>query len=133
PALLVHQIRWETYMSLCVEVRYINHIVIIELAGRLSVLDSRPKQVAVELMERGKRHFIINLANISYLDNAGLGQLCWIYTVARNRGGDMKLLKPTPRTKHLLSITKLDSIFQSFDREADAVASMPAPQIKRLN
>jgi anti-sigma B factor antagonist len=119
-------------MSLSVEVRYVNHIVIIELAGRLSVLESRPRQVAAELMQRGKVFFVINLANVSYLDNSGLGQLCWIYTVARNRGGDMKLLNPTPRIRHLLSITKLDSIFESFDRERDAITSMP-PHISSLS
>src|SRR5262245_60928843 len=115
-------------MSLSIETRRSGHIVIMELAGRVSVLEVSLKQLAEELIERGERYFIINLANVSYLDNSGLGQLCWIYTVARNRGGDMKLLNPTPRMKHLLSITKLDSIFECFDREADAIASMP-PQM----
>ena len=95
-----------------------------ELAGRVSVLDPGLRQLAVELIESGKRHFIISLANVSYMDNSGLGQLCWIYTVVRNRGGDMALLKPTSRIKKLLSITKLDTVFQSFEYEADAVASM---------
>jgi len=96
-----------------------------ELAGRVSVLEVSLKQLAEELIERGERCFIINLANVSYLDNFGLGQLCWIYTVSRNRGGDMKLLKPTSRIKMLLSVTKLDTVFQSFEFEGDAIASMP--------
>src|SRR5262249_7357252 len=115
-------------MNLSVEVRYVNHIVIMELAGRLSVFESRPKQVASELIQRGKRFFIINLANVSYLDNSGLGQLCWIYTVAKNRGGGMKVFNPNPRTRQILKISKLDSIFGCFDREEDAIASMP-PQM----
>jgi anti-sigma B factor antagonist len=111
-------------MSLSIEIRRIDHVIILELAGRLSVLEFRLRQLAVELIERGEWHFIVNLANVSYLDNSGLGQLCWIYTVVRNRGGDMKLLKPTPRIKKLLSITKLDTVFQSFECEADALCSM---------
>ena len=111
-------------MSLSIEIRQIDQIVVLELAGRVSVLEPSLRDVASELVERGERHMSISLANVSYLDNSGLGQLCWIYTVVRNRGGDMKLLKPTSRIQKLLSITKLDTVFQSFERETDAVASM---------
>jgi anti-sigma B factor antagonist len=111
-------------MSLSIEVRKIDHIVVLELAGRLSVLEALLKDRAWELIQQGERYFVISLANISYLDNSGLGQLCWLYTVAKNRGGDMKLLKPTSRIKHLLSITKLDTVFQSFECEADAIDSI---------
>ena len=97
-------------MSLSIEIRQMDRIVILELAGRLSVLESGLKQTAAELIDRGERNFIVNLANVAYLDNFGLRQLCWLYTVARNRGGDMKLLKPTSRIKELLRITKLDTV-----------------------
>src|SRR5712691_4431926 len=107
-------------MGLSIEIRQIDRVVVMELAGRCSVLEQNLRQTAWELMERGERHFVISLANVSYLDNSGLGQLCWIYTVVRNRGGDMKLLKPTSRIKILLNITMLDTVFQSFDDEADA-------------
>ena len=112
-------------MGLSVEIRKVDHVCILELAGRVSVLETRLKEAVWERIERGEKYFIINLANVSYLDNSGLGQLCWIYTLVRNRGGDMKLLRPTPRIKTLMNITKLDSVFQSFDREADALAAMP--------
>jgi len=111
-------------MSLSIEVRKNDHVVIMELAGRVSVLDRSLKQLAEELVERGERYFVMNLANVSYLDNSGLGQLCLIYTVARNRGGDVKLLKPTERIRKLLTITKLDAVFECFDSEDEAVASM---------
>jgi anti-sigma B factor antagonist len=111
------------YMSLSIEVRRRDNIVILELFGRVSVLETQLRQVAGRLMQDGERCFLIHLANVVYMDSCGLGQLCWIYTAARNRRGDMKLLKPTPRIKQLLTITKLDSVFESFDREADAIAS----------
>jgi anti-sigma B factor antagonist len=111
-------------MSLSIEVRKNDHVVIMELAGRVSVLDRSLKQLAEELVERGERYFVMNLANVSYLDNSGLGQLCLIYTVARNRGGDVKLLKPTERIRKMLTITKLDAVFECFDSEDAAVASM---------
>ena len=111
-------------MNLSIETRQIDHIIILELAGRVSVLEPELKRFAGELIGRGQLHFIVNLANVSYLDNFGLGQLCWIYNAVRNRGGDMKLLRPTSRIKRLLNITKLDTVFESFDSEAKAVASM---------
>ena len=110
-------------MSLSIETRCLEDAVLIDLAGRLSVLEFNLRQSVRELMEVGERNFVINLANVSYMDNSGLGQLCWIYTLSRNRGGDMKLLKPTPRIKALLKITKLDTVFQIFEREVDAASS----------
>ena len=111
-------------MSLSIEVRKIDHVVIMELAGRVSVLDISLRKLAEDLVERGERYFVMNLANVSYLDNSGLGQLCLIYTIVRNRGGDLKLLKPTERIRKLLSITKLDSVFQRFESEDEAMASI---------
>jgi len=113
-------------MSLSIEIRQTDRVVILELAGRLSVLEPSLRDLAWELIERGERYFVISLANVSYLDNSGLGQLCWIYTVLQNRGGDMVLIRPTSRIKKLLHITKLDTIFRSFDREGEAVASIRA-------
>ena len=112
-------------MSLSIEIRHIDRVVILELFGRVSVLEPGLKEVASRLMDSGERHFIVSLANVVYLDNFGLGQLCWIYTVARNHGGDMKLLKPTSRIKELLKITKLDSVFETFEQEAEAIRSLP--------
>jgi anti-sigma B factor antagonist len=114
----------EAAMSLSIEIRRVDQAVILGLSGRLSVLEQQLRQLAWKLIEGGERNLIISLANVSYLDNSGLGQLCWIYTVSRNRGGDMKLLRPTPRIKRLLNITKLDTVFQSFDFESDAIQSM---------
>ena len=112
-------------MSLSIEIRQIDRVVILELSGRVSVLEPGLKQLASQLMARGERYFVISLANVAYMDNFGLGQLCWIYTVVRNQGGDMKLLKPTSRIRQLLKITKLDSVFETFEREADALRSIP--------
>jgi anti-sigma B factor antagonist len=111
-------------MSLSIEIRKVEQLIILELAGRVSVLQSELKQVVEELIARGERYFVINLGNVSYMDNSGLGQLCLIYTLIKNFGGELKLLKPTPRIQKLMSITKLDTVFESFDCEAAAIQSM---------
>jgi anti-sigma B factor antagonist len=109
-------------MSLSIEIRRLDRVVVLELSGRLSILEQNLRQIVRELVESGDRNLIINLANVSYLDNSGLGQLCLIYTMLKNRGGEMKLLRPTPRIRSILSITKLDTVFDVFEREADALA-----------
>jgi anti-sigma B factor antagonist len=120
-------------MSLSIEIRRVERAVVLELFGRLSVLQQDLRQLVWLLIQEGERNFIINLANVSYLDNSGLGQLCWIYTVSKNRGGDMKLLKPTPRIRKLLNVTKLDTVFESFESEAEAIRSLLPPQINCLS
>ena len=109
-------------MSLLIDIRQTDHVVVLEVTGRLSIVEPALRHVAWELIQSGERYFIINLGRVSYLDNSGLGQLCWIYTVLRNRGGEMVLLKPTPRIRTMLEITKLNTVFHSFDCETDATA-----------
>jgi anti-sigma B factor antagonist len=120
-------------MNLSIEIRRVDQITILELAGRVSVMEFQLNKLVEALLARGERFFIINLANVSYLDNSGLGQLCFIYTVARNRGGDMKLLRPTERIQKLLHMTKLDTVFQSFDFEADAIDAINLPQMSSFS
>ena len=113
-------------MSLCIEIRRIDHIIVLEVVGRLELMERGFSPLVEELIGRGERHFIVNLANVSFMDNSGLGRLCMLYTLAKNRGGDMKLLKPTPRIRKILRITRLDTVFQLFESEAEAIRSMPA-------
>jgi anti-sigma B factor antagonist len=111
-------------MDLVIEVREVNDVVMMELAGRLSIFEQSLRHLATDLIESGERQLIINLANVSYLDNSGLGQLCWIYTLLQNRGGELALVKPTARIREVLSITKLDTVFQSFESESEAIRWM---------
>jgi anti-sigma B factor antagonist len=111
-------------MSLNIEIRHLDQTVILELTGRLSIFETDLRAMAWEYVEDGARNFIIDLAKVEYVDSAGLGQLCWIYSVSKNFDGTMVLLKPTARLKKLLNITKLDTVFKSFDDERDAVESL---------
>ncbi len=111
-------------MDLYIEIREVKDIIVMDLAGRVSVFEQGLRHLATDLIESGERHLIINLANVSYVDNSGLGQLCWIYTLLQSRGGEMALVSPTPLVRQLLSITKLDTVFHSFESESQAIASM---------
>ena len=74
----------------------------------------------------GSRVLILNLADVPYIDSAGLGEIVRTYTTVSRQGGSLKLLNLTKRITDLLSITKLLTVFETFDAEADAVKSFTA-------
>jgi anti-sigma B factor antagonist len=113
-------------MSLIVKTRRVDTIVILDLSGKLTIgepvmqlRDSLRAQVA-----GGDSKFIVNLGEVSYVDSSGLGELVSSYTTVRNKGGDVKLLKLTAKIKDLLQMTKLLTVFDVYDDEAKAIASL---------
>ena len=78
------------------------------------------------LLHQGYTNLLIDLSGVSYVDSAGLGELVQTYVTAKNRGGRLRLLNPTKRLKDLLVVTKLLTVFESYDNEAAAVASFQA-------
>jgi anti-sigma B factor antagonist len=113
-------------MSLIVKTRKVDNIVVMDLSGKLTIgepvmqmRDALRAQVA-----GGDSKFIINLGEVSYVDSSGLGELVSSYTTVRNKGGDVKLLKLTAKIKDLLQMTKLLTVFDVYDDEAKAIASL---------
>jgi anti-sigma B factor antagonist len=81
------------------------------------------KDKVQSLLQQGHRKLVLDLGNVSYVDSAGLGQLVQIHATAKNKGGALRLANVTKRLKDLLVVTKLVTIFDSYDSEAEAVAS----------
>jgi anti-sigma B factor antagonist len=77
------------------------------------------------LVQQGHRKVLLNLGDVSYVDSAGLGEIVQAYATVNKNGGTLKLLNVTKRLKDLLSITKLLTVFDTFDNEAEAVRSFP--------
>src|SRR5204862_2110701 len=75
------------------------------------------------IVHQGSRNILVNLAGVDYVDSAGLGELVGAYTTVARSGGTMKLLNVTKKMRDLLSITKLLTVFETFDSEQDAVKS----------
>ena len=78
------------------------------------------------LVNQGHRKIVLNLADVPYVDSAGLGEIVRTYTTVSRHGGSMKLLNLTKRITDLLAITKLLTVFETFDVESDAVRSFSA-------
>jgi len=113
-------------MSLNVKTRKIDNIVVVDMSGRLTI--GEPVLLLRETLRvqvnDGVRLIILNLADVSYIDSSGLGELVSAYTTVRNKTGDVKLLNLTAKAKDLLQMTKLLTVFDVYDNEAKAITAL---------
>ena len=108
------------------EQRIVDNVAIIKVTGDITLSkggDVLLKDKVQSLLHQGYTNLLIDLSGVSYVDSAGLGELVQTYVTAKNRGGRLRLLNPTKRLKDLLVVTKLLTVFESYDNEAAAVAS----------
>jgi anti-sigma B factor antagonist len=109
-----------------VEQRTVGDIAIVKVTGRIT-LDSGGdvllKDKVHSLMQQDFRQILVDLDDVTYVDSSGLGQLVQIYATASKHGGSLKLLHPTKRLHDLLVLSKLLTVFETFDDEAEALAS----------
>jgi anti-sigma B factor antagonist len=108
--------------------REVKGTVIIDLSGRLIMGDacSDLRDEIHDQIGNGNRKVLLNLAEVSYIDSAGLGELTAAFMSFKNRDGHLKLLNLTKRVHDLMQITKLYTVFDVFDDEKKAVASFGA-------
>jgi anti-sigma B factor antagonist len=111
-----------------IEERTVGDVVILDLKGRITLGDGDEllKDKVNSLVNQGHRKIILNLAEVPYVDSAGLGEIVRTYTTVSRQGGSLKLLNLTKRITDLLSITKLLTVFETFESENDAVRSFTA-------
>jgi anti-sigma B factor antagonist len=112
-------------MSMKVTTRQVDGVSILDLSGRITLGEGSVtlRDAVRDLLAKGSNKILINLAEISYIDSSGLGELVSAYTAVKNAGGEMKLLNLTTKVHDLLQITKLYTVFDIKDDEAAAVSS----------
>ncbi len=100
-------------------------VTILDLAGKVTLGDGDAllKDKLHSLLHQGKKDVLLNLAQVSYVDSAGLGAIVSAYTTMTREGGSLKLSNVTKKLQDLLSITKLLTVFETFDNEEEAVRS----------
>ena len=106
--------------------RTVGDVVIVDVSGKVTLGDGGDvvlKDKMQSLVQQGRKKVLLNLAEVSYVDSAGLGEIVQSYATVMKNGGALKLLNVTKRIKDLLSITKLLTVFDTFESEADAVKS----------
>ena len=84
---------------------------------------ARIRNTIRNLVRSGQKNLVLNLADVRTVDSTGIGELVNSYTHVGDQGGSLKLLHLTKRTRELLAITKLLTVFDTFENEAEAVAS----------
>jgi anti-sigma B factor antagonist len=109
--------------------RSVGDITIITVNGDITLNkggDVVLKDKVRSLLQQGRTKLLLDLGAVSYVDSAGLGELVQAYATTKNKGGSLKLLRPAKRLKDLLTITKLVTVFDSYDTEAAGIASFSA-------
>lgn len=107
-------------MALSLKPRHIDGVLVIDMAGRVTIDDGGFRDCVRQAVNQGERRIVLNLAGVSYMDSSGLGQLVTVYTTVISTGGKLRLLSPGPRVRNLLAITKLDTVFTILENE-DAI------------
>jgi anti-sigma B factor antagonist len=112
-------------MELHIVAKDVGGVTVLTLMGRVTLGDesSELRSTIKEHLRQGKKRLVLDLADVNYIDSAGLGTLVAAYTSARNEGGDIRLASVTSKFGELLNITKLVTIFSVHDSVADAVKS----------
>ena len=108
-----------------IEERNAGDVTILDLKGKMTLGDGDEilKDKINSLVLQGRKKLVLNLESVPYIDSAGLGEIVRTYTTVSRQGGSLKLLSLTKRITDLLSITKLLTVFETYDNEADAVRS----------
>jgi len=108
-----------------IEERVVNDVTILDLKGKITLGegDEALKDKINSLIHQNRKRILLNLEDVPYIDSAGLGEIVRTYTTVSRQGGQLKLVNLTKRITDLLSITKLLTVFETFDAEQDALKS----------
>ena len=100
-------------------------VTVLDLSGKITMGEDGNllKDKLQSLLHQGKKNILFNLAQVSYVDSAGLGAIVSGYTTVTREGGSLKLANVTKKLQDLLSITKLLTVFETFDSEDEALRS----------
>lgn len=108
-----------------IQERTIQDVVVLDLTGKLTIGegDELLKERISNLIQQGHHNLLLNLEGVPYVDSAGLGEIVRTYTTVSRQGGKLKLVNLTKRITDLLAITKLLTVFETYESEDEAVKS----------
>ena len=111
--------------ELDVKERQAGDVTILDLSGEVRIGEGAValRDSIRNLADQGKTKVLLNLAGVKYMDSTGVGELIANYTTITRQGGQLKLLSLTEKIQNLLVITKLLTVFDSYDNEAEALKS----------
>lgn len=112
-------------MALRMTDRDTDGVTVLEIEGRIVLGEESNsfREKVKSLLAAGKKKIVLNLANVSYIDSAGLGTLVATFHSARSQGATLKLANLGAKFKEVLQVTKLMTVFDTYDNEGLAVKS----------
>ena len=112
-------------MNMKASTRQQQDVSIVDLSGQIKLGEGSSvlRETVKDLLGKGRKKILLNLAEINYIDSSGVGELVSAFTSVRNQGGELKLLHLTRKVHDILQITKLYTVFDVRDDEAGAIAS----------
>lgn len=111
--------------ELDVKERQAGDVTILDLSGSVRIGEGAiaMREAVRRLADGGKKNVLLNLSGVNYMDSSGVGELIANYTTLKRDGGHLKLLNLTDKIQNLLVITKLLTVFDTYDNEAEALSS----------
>jgi anti-sigma B factor antagonist len=108
-----------------IETRTVGDTRVLDCSGKITLGEGTMsiRNTVRDLVQSGVKKIVLNLADVNYIDSAGVGELVSTYTTVVNNGGQLKLLNLTKKSRELLTITKLLTIFDVSDNEKASIAS----------
>jgi anti-sigma B factor antagonist len=105
--------------------RQVGDVTVVDASGRITLGEGSTqfREKIRELVAKGHKKVLINMADVTYIDSSGIGELVSGYTTVTNAGGQLKLLKLGKKIQDLLQITKLFTVFEAHEDEATAIGS----------
>ena len=111
--------------ELDVKERQAGDVTILDMSGSIRIGEGSIalRDSVRRLANDGKKKVLLNLGGVNYMDSSGVGELIANYTTLSRDGGQLKLLNLTDKIQSLLVITKLLTVFDTYDNEAEALGS----------
>lgn len=108
-----------------VAVRMVGNVALVDMTGPFTVGEgcSLLRDTVKELLESGRKHILLSLKGVTYMDSSGLGQLAGCYVTASRMGAQLKILSAQGKVNDMLRVTRLFTVFVTFSDEAEAVRS----------
>jgi anti-sigma B factor antagonist len=116
-----------TEITMDMNERQVGGVTVLDLNGKLTIENAQLLRDKFHgLVDQGRKQLILNLGDVPYIDSGGLGVLVAAYTTLKRSGGRLTLMKVNKKNHDLLSITRLVTVFETYDSEPEAVASYSA-------
>ncbi len=112
-------------MGMKIQKREVGDVVILDLKGQITLGagDEQLKATIDELIAAGKKHLLLNVKKVGFMDSSGVGELVGCFTTVKREGGVLKLVHLSDKVHDILQITQLISVFEIYDDEGIAVKS----------